>query len=711
MNTGIRTAAYVTSLVVVQLCTQLALAQDKSTDDDDQVIDAITVFGTQSNLASASAEAALTPGGVELIDMDEFRERNVSSLADVLRHAPGIWSTSDNGSEAIFFSSRGSNLDSTDYDMNGIKLLQDGLSVTSADGNNHNRIIDPLSARHAVVARGANAMKYGASTLGGAINFESVTARDGTGADLSLNGGSFGQLQTRLTFADTFDNGLDGLLTIEARQWDGYREHNEQERLGLYANAGWQISPDVATRVYATWIDNDQELPGGLTRAQMLADPEQAAASAVSGHFQVDVETWRLASKTSWQIDERQRLDVGFSVEEQSLFHPIVDRVMVDFDGPGPAEPVEVFSLLIATEQRDHGTALRYNYTGDRHDIVAGVNYARSSVEGGNYRNLGGQINGLSTVVDNSATLLEAFVMDRWKLSEQLTLVLAAQAVSADREVRNTDVASAVLTNPQDSYDGINPRIGIVYTVSDGVSLYANVSRLFEPPTNYQLQDNVSGGDATLKAMKGAAVEVGTRGTREFGSDDRWNWDVSIYHATIDDEILSVEDPAAPGTSLATNIDKTLHSGLEAMVAGEFGLGESGRHYLAPLFSLTVNEFSFEGDAVYGDNQLPAAPDYVLRGEMMYRNDRGFQVGPTFERVGKRYADFANTYTIDSYALMGLRAAWSGERFSVNATVNNVFDENYVANHSVRNIAAESDAILNPGTPVSAYVGVRWLLR
>ncbi|ANO52120.1 hypothetical protein BA177_13770 [Woeseia oceani] len=443
----------------------------------------------------------------------------------------------------------------------------------------------------------------------------------------------------------------------------------------------------------------------------MLADPEQAAASAVSGHFQVDVETWRLASKTSWQIDERQRLDVGFSVEEQSLFHPIVDRVMVDFDGPGPAEPVEVFSLLIATEQRDHGTALRYNYTGDRHDIVAGVNYARSSVEGGNYRNLGGQINGLSTVVDNSATLLEAFVMDRWKLSEQLTLVLAAQAVSADREVRNTDVASAVLTNPQDSYDGINPRIGIVYTVSDGVSLYANVSRLFEPPTNYQLQDNVSGGDATLKAMKGAAVEVGTRGTREFGSDDRWNWDVSIYHATIDDEILSVEDPAAPGTSLATNIDKTLHSGLEAMVAGEFGLGESGRHYLAPLVSLTVNEFSFEGDAVYGANQLPAAPDYVLRGEMMYRNDRGFQVGPTFERVGKRYADFANTYTIDSYALMGLRAACSGERFSVNATVNNVFDENYVANHSVRNIAAESDAILNPGTPVSAYVGVRWLLR
>jgi hypothetical protein len=73
----------------------------------------------------------------------------------VLKYVPGIRSTSNSGSDGIYLSSRGSNLDATNYDMNGIKLMQDGLPVTTADGNNHNRVIDPLSARHATVARGA----------------------------------------------------------------------------------------------------------------------------------------------------------------------------------------------------------------------------------------------------------------------------------------------------------------------------------------------------------------------------------------------------------------------------------------------------------------------------------------------------------------------------------------------------------------------------
>jgi iron complex outermembrane receptor protein len=47
----------------------------------------------------------------------------------VLKYVPGIWSTSNSGSDGIYLSSRGSNLDATNYDMNGIKLMQDGLPV------------------------------------------------------------------------------------------------------------------------------------------------------------------------------------------------------------------------------------------------------------------------------------------------------------------------------------------------------------------------------------------------------------------------------------------------------------------------------------------------------------------------------------------------------------------------------------------------------
>jgi iron complex outermembrane receptor protein len=564
-----------------------------------------------------------------------------------------------------------------------------------------------MTAAHATVARGANALTYGASTLGGAINFVSRTGRDSKGVALALNGGSFGQVQSRVTAGTVVDDRFDGLLTVERKEWDGYREHNGQDRLGLYANAGWQVSDSVSTRIYGTWIDNNEELAGSLTRAEMAADRDQAGAGAISGNYQVNVETWRLASKTTWQIDPRRQFDVGFSVEEQSLFHPIVDRVMVDFDGPGPALPVEVFSLLIDTDHRDIGAAARYNHRIGRHDLLFGVNFGRNDVEGGNYRNLGGVPNGRTTLIDNDATSTETFAMDRWRASDRTTLILGLQAVFAERDVRNRDIGTGVLSNPKDDYSAVNPRIGFIYDWRDDVAFYANVSRLFEPPTNYQLQDNVQGGDATLDAMSGTVAEVGTRGDRAFGSGHQWAWDVSIYYAAIDDEILSVEDPAAPGTSLVTNIDATIHAGIEAMLSASFSIGESSGHRIEPLLAFTLNDFEFDDDPAYGKNRLPAAPDYALRGEIMYRSDRGYYAGPTLEFVGERYADFANTYRIDAYTLLGFRGGWSGDRWGIYADVGNILGEEYVSNHSVRNVAGEGDAILNPGAPRSVYAGFR----
>ena len=128
---------------------------------------------------------------------------------------PGVWSESSSGTDSMFFSSRGSNLDATDYDMNGIKLLQDGLPVTTADGNNHNRVLDPLSGRYATIARGANALTYGASTLGGAIDFSSPTARNSSPLQLFVDGGSHGSGGARIS-AGAIAGAFDGARYIRA---------------------------------------------------------------------------------------------------------------------------------------------------------------------------------------------------------------------------------------------------------------------------------------------------------------------------------------------------------------------------------------------------------------------------------------------------------------------------------------------------------------
>src|SRR6478752_1696472 len=253
------------------------VAADAFASAADPTLDTVVVT-SQRIREQLDAERALTPGAITTLDGRDSYQRSVTQLADLLRYVPGVWSDSVSGSDEVFYSSRGSNLDATDYDKNGIKFLQDGLPTTSADGNNHNRAVDPLSARYASIAHGANALAYGASTLGGAIDFATPTARNSAPLSLFLSGGSNEQLNARLTAGATGD-AVDGLVTAEATSWGGYRDHSAQDKQGVYANGGWNWSDNATLRLYGAWVDTSTQLPGALSRDQVQGDPDQANPS------------------------------------------------------------------------------------------------------------------------------------------------------------------------------------------------------------------------------------------------------------------------------------------------------------------------------------------------------------------------------------------------------------------------------------------------
>src|SRR5699024_7626391 len=135
------------------------------------------------------------------------------------------------------------------------------------------RLMSPHQTRDVIVARGANALKYGASTLGGAINFISPTARNSAPNQLFINGGSFGTHGAGIRTGGVSGD-LDGMVTIQHQQRQGYRAHSEGDRISLHANGGWRVSDTLKLRLYTTYIDSEQELPGALTRAQYEDDPD-----------------------------------------------------------------------------------------------------------------------------------------------------------------------------------------------------------------------------------------------------------------------------------------------------------------------------------------------------------------------------------------------------------------------------------------------------
>ena len=93
---------------------------------------------------------------------------------------PGVYTQPRFGQE-VRIAIRGSGI-SRGFHMRGLTLLQDGIPINLADDNGDFQELDPQVFERIEVYRGGNALRFGGSTLGGAIN-----ARD---ADRPLRPGS-----------------------------------------------------------------------------------------------------------------------------------------------------------------------------------------------------------------------------------------------------------------------------------------------------------------------------------------------------------------------------------------------------------------------------------------------------------------------------------------------------------------------------------------
>ncbi|NBY53211.1 MAG: hypothetical protein EBQ53_06215 [Betaproteobacteria bacterium] len=143
------------------------------------------------DIGAARARLDQVPGGTDVVDSERYRDGRASTLADMLQASPGVFAQSRFGAEESRISIRGSGLQRT-FHGRGLLLLQDGVPLNLADGGVDMQAIEPLATRYTEVYRGANATPYGATTLGGAINFVSFSGRDAPGLQARVEAGSFG---------------------------------------------------------------------------------------------------------------------------------------------------------------------------------------------------------------------------------------------------------------------------------------------------------------------------------------------------------------------------------------------------------------------------------------------------------------------------------------------------------------------------------------
>jgi iron complex outermembrane receptor protein len=669
---------------------------------------------TVPDLDAARADLALTPGGTEVVDADRYLTGRASTLADTFFLSPGVVAQPRFGSDEARLSIRGSGLQRT-FHGRGIRVLQDGVPINVADGGFDMQSLEPTAASHINVWRGGNALAYGASTLGGAIDYVSRNGRNSPGGFARLEIGSWEYLRATIAGgAASASSSADAYASFTQQQQDGFRDHAAQNNQRLFANAGFRHSDNIETRVYVSAVKTDSELPGNLTKAELEADPRQADTTAfgsVNYDNKRDYELLRVAGKTTVNFSDTSYADFVFAWTYKDLDHPITPFA-------GALDYLYNDLLLGATLTRDGELFARENR------LRAGVFFTRGETNATVFENNLGTRGALRQRDEQTASNLEAFIENQTRLGAGLSGIVGLSATHSVRENRRAFTSAvpnppfffppapgAQLTYDRD-YDHIAPKLGLRWETEDrDIQVFANASGSFEPPS---FSETVTANTAR-DAQKATTFEIGTRGLSSF-----IRWDVAAYHAEIKDELLAIVDPVTL-TSTTTNADRTTHTGIEVGTEidlfGQDWAGEKPDHRVVLRAAWTYGRFKFDRHSVggvdYAGNTIAGLPPHLIRGELVWENASGYYAGPTFEWVPqKSYIDHRNTFAADPYALLGFkfgRRLETGLSWFVEAR--NLTDETYAATHGVVDNAAGVDQRqFLPGDGRSAFAGIeyRW---
>ena len=170
------------SVLAITAVAAIAIPEAQAVDTSNNAAETeeVTVTGeTTGSLTSLSPEESAkqktqVPGAFTVKTTDDMELGRASNFEDLLQRTPGVFLQSENGVEVSKISIRGSGITSEDEPL-GVIFLLDGLNFNQGDGESVLEDFDVAALSHAEVFRGADSSKYGALTLGGAINLVPLT--------------------------------------------------------------------------------------------------------------------------------------------------------------------------------------------------------------------------------------------------------------------------------------------------------------------------------------------------------------------------------------------------------------------------------------------------------------------------------------------------------------------------------------------------------
>ncbi len=610
-------------------------------------------------IVSAEADEKAADAIADTINAATIRQLERTDLAEALRLSPGVTMNNTGPRNEAGVYVRG-------FDLRQVPLFIDGVPVyVPYDGYVDLRRFTTADVAEIRVSKGFSSALYGPNTLGGAINI--VTRRPDRPFEGDLLGGWFES------------GGWQSALNLGMRHEDWYLQLG-----GSYLNAdSYPLSDD--------YVANSRENGGRRDNAWR--------------------EDWRLSAKLGYTPNDTDEYAIGYVIQRGSKGNPT-------YSGTDPLNRVRYWQwpswdkqtvyLITNTQVADKLTLkTRFYYDQFENSLFAYDTRDYTTQRNGSafqsfYDDwtFGGSLELAFRLGENNtlkaalhgkldhhreqnfarpehptlARLGPAYVFEdtTWSLAledthEFTSRLSAVLGLSYDRR----QVLEAVDTNTGaslggETFDALNPQLGLFYKLDDTQRLHATVARKSRFPTikdrySYRLGQAIPNPD--LEPESALHFELGYEGT----PSDHLTLRANVFAAEIDDTIQRV-DNVLPGRFQLQNVGRSRHLGTE--------LGFDWK---------PCAEFQLTTSYAYLDRKNESQPDIRLidtpRHSLLTYADirpvKWLSLIPSLEYNGSRYS---TTYGMEAgaWAVANLKLSLHlPKEVTMSAGVNNLLDRNY----------------------------------
>ena len=652
----------------------------------------IEVIGT-------TAEALDTvPGSTIVITAEKLEATRPLSTQDALRREPGVHAVETEGYG--FFPRigiRGLNPDMSKKVM----LLEDGAPIALGP------YTDPAAYYHPPIERmeridvlkGSGSLRYGPSTIGGAINYVTKNPPYEPGGSLTLTGGNQDFRSLLFDYGGTWDNATAGISYLK-KTGDGTRRNSDFDVDDLVLKTGFGIGPNQFVGVKLTYYNQDsQSTYLGLTQREFAEDPRQNKAA----HDRIEVERY--------SVDLNHELQITPDLAWRTLIYAnnaTRDWWREDFDfnaGTGLNEMrgtnggrLREFTVAGV----DTRLELNHLALGIHNETEFGVRLHTEEMN--NQRVNGATADARSGVMREDdrreADALAAFLQNRVHFTDRLAVTpgLRVEHYRQERTIHRWNNQNVNLTNKSRNTEWV-PGIGATYRAADALVLFGGVHRGFAPP---RVADAIAsdGVAIDLKAERSNNYEIGVR-----GSLPRLSYEIAAFRYDFSNQIIQASQ-AGGATSELTNAGETLNQGFEVGIGADLGWGFGLDANWTHVATAKLDSTRIIGGIDRKGNRLPYAPENLVNATLSYRQDN-WGAGLSYQFVDEQFADFANTREgsangmtglIPSYSLWHLNGDYQlTERVKMFASVKNLFDKKYMASRAPQGIFPGLERLITAG--------------